>query len=663
MSKRISSKIFIDAVANNSFDEIQDSLSKGADVNVLNDKGETALHVAITQDNVPLVKFLLDKGANLESRTKTRDTALHLAVADNSSSTARDNLQLVSYLLTRPFDVRARNIYGETALHNAVKFSDKRVVELLLVNGFQPNDVTNNGSTALHYALCRPRKYEQLLDIISLLMQFGAEINVKNKLGATATYLAFKTKIYNKSVINYLLDHNADINCTTKDGFTLLFEAIRERKLSLIKYLLEHGANIHAKNNHGENLIHFAIKCISKDKKQISVVKLLLEFKINVNEKDLKNKTPLHYALKYANHNLVKLLIENGSFINCKTYNGESPLTYAIRYNKLESVKFLLSMGINPNGYTDNNFYQTYLTLAVKIGNKSIVELLIDHGANVNSFEPTDYCQSCSNSTSPLSVSISAGNEDIMKLLVSKGANVNSTELHTGTPLHHSVRFAMLKVSKLSTIQYLLDNGADVTLENTYGNTALMIVSGIEDYFNIACILIKHMAVMSTKGDYIGRKNMEIILNNSNYLNFYNQVCIMEISQMEKTIIDQNIKFSDVLLSKENVLVKCIRNKKVQELFQKTDDKTIEKFPNLWRYLSKNLKEGKYRLELVNRHSYSLLSIISCRLPLEIATKICFYLSNEDLKSLGYACKINKSVQVNLNQGNSMKLRKKRKFV
>ncbi|CAB0039483.1 unnamed protein product [Trichogramma brassicae] len=144
--------------ANNSFDEIQDSLNKGADVNVLNDKGETALHVAIAQDNVPLVKFLLDKGANLESRTKTRDTALHLAVADNSSSTARDNLQLVSYLLTRPFDVRAKNIYGETALHNAVKFSDKRVVELLLVNGFQPNDVTNNGSTALHYALCRPRK-------------------------------------------------------------------------------------------------------------------------------------------------------------------------------------------------------------------------------------------------------------------------------------------------------------------------------------------------------------------------------------------------------------------------------------------------------------------------------------------------------------------------
>jgi ankyrin repeat protein len=55
-------------------------LDKGADVNVAQKDGATALHAAASEGHTETVKLLLDRGADVNAENDSRETPLHLAV-------------------------------------------------------------------------------------------------------------------------------------------------------------------------------------------------------------------------------------------------------------------------------------------------------------------------------------------------------------------------------------------------------------------------------------------------------------------------------------------------------------------------------------------------------------------------------------------------------
>jgi len=104
---------------------VKDILATGPDKDVRDGFGDTALHVAIFQPNIKVVKLLLDYGFDPNAKaTKNGFTPLHNAVAANNVDAARLLLQYGANKNIRALD-------GLTPLEKARK-EEKRDLILLL---------------------------------------------------------------------------------------------------------------------------------------------------------------------------------------------------------------------------------------------------------------------------------------------------------------------------------------------------------------------------------------------------------------------------------------------------------------------------------------------------------------------------------------------------
>jgi len=104
---------------------VRDILACGTDKNVRDDFGDTALHVAIYQKNLMIIKLLLDYGFDPNAKTtKNGNTPLHNAVAVNNLGAARLLLQYGANRNIRALD-------GLTPLDRARKNENQEMVTIL----------------------------------------------------------------------------------------------------------------------------------------------------------------------------------------------------------------------------------------------------------------------------------------------------------------------------------------------------------------------------------------------------------------------------------------------------------------------------------------------------------------------------------------------------
>lgn len=80
------------------------------------------------------------------------------------------------------------------------------------------------------------------LDFIDLLLDLGADIDGRNKFGATALHLASHNG--NLECARLLLKRGADANAETVCGQIALHAAINNNNLSMVRLLLEHGSDV-----------------------------------------------------------------------------------------------------------------------------------------------------------------------------------------------------------------------------------------------------------------------------------------------------------------------------------------------------------------------------------------------------------------------------------
>jgi len=202
---------------------------------------------------------------------------------------------------------------------------------------------------------------------------------------------------------------------------------------------------------------------VAVGKGYLKIVEVLLKYGIDVN---MLYKSgygigymPLHVATENKQEEVAKLLISYGADVNAQDETGKPPIFYAILNADLKITRLLLT---NKANIKDN---PELLNIAVKKECREIVEVLLEHGADVNASD--EYGRTALHFTA---VDEDGGffgfhhkfpdinvKGEIAKLLLSRGANVNAQTQNGTTTLHAATQKGYVKV-----IEALLEHNADV---------------------------------------------------------------------------------------------------------------------------------------------------------------------------------------------------------
>lgn len=146
------------AASEDDVERVQSILASGIDPNVTDDEGWTALMWASQYNNTALGRVLIEAGADLNlAEQSNEDTALTVAIYNN-------NLDMVTLLLDEGANPDLQDSSGWTPLMTAASFGDMESTKLLLKAGADPLKYDDEGHTAGDYALTYG--FEEIADLL-----------------------------------------------------------------------------------------------------------------------------------------------------------------------------------------------------------------------------------------------------------------------------------------------------------------------------------------------------------------------------------------------------------------------------------------------------------------------------------------------------------------
>ncbi|ERE80359.1 tankyrase-2-like protein [Cricetulus griseus] len=433
-------------------------LSYGADPTLLNCHNKSAIDLAPT----PQLKERLSyefKGHSLLQAAREADVTRikkHLS------------LEMVNFKHPQTHEtalVNALDSLGQTSLHRAAHCGHLQTCRLLLSYGCDPNIISLQGFTALQMG---NENVQQLLQegISPGHSEADRQLLEAAKAGDVETVKKLCTV--------------QSVNCRDIEGrqSTPLHFAAGYNRVSVVEYLLQHGADVHAKDKGGLVPLHNACSY-----GHYEVAELLVKHGAVVNVADLWKFTPLHEAAAKGKYEICKLLLQHGADPTKKNRDGNTPLDLvkdgdtdiqdllrgdaalldAAKKGCLARVKKLSSPD-NVNCRDTQGRHSTPLHLAAGYNNLEVAEYLLQHGADVNAQDKGGLI--------PLHNAASYGHVDVAALLIKYNACVNATDKWAFTPLHEAAQKGRTQLCAL-----LLAHGADPTLKNQEGQTPLDLVS------------------------------------------------------------------------------------------------------------------------------------------------------------------------------------------
>ncbi|KAL6875105.1 ankyrin repeat-containing domain protein [Trichoderma novae-zelandiae] len=303
---------------------------------------------------------------------------------------------MVDYVSRWNADRTARDEGGRTALllcltsdrlmsskSQAQKANVYGIVEVLLLNSISPNISDYHGITPLHVVCVRGR-----LDLVRLLLRFHALVNVSDSWGYTPLERAYSTG--NAALVEMLIKSGADTQAWMLGGEPPLARCIFDGKLDMFKVFLPFTdinqatmlgfAPIHLASD-GADRIEFLRALLSRPGLNLDAVSSLTErFKV-------KRTTALGFAINSRNHTALEWLLEAGAYPGLLPKVSVPPLHDAVIAQDRSMVELLLFHGAPVNGFKQNYFPFTALGHAVDLGLESIVELLLRNGADASTEE------------------------------------------------------------------------------------------------------------------------------------------------------------------------------------------------------------------------------------------------------------------------------------
>ncbi|KAJ6126631.1 hypothetical protein N7523_002243 [Penicillium sp. IBT 18751x] len=400
-------------------------------------------------------------------------------------------------------DIRGPRWGTRTALLLAISQHHTAIVRNLLAHGANPNFMDNVKHGPLETAILN----DCGKDMIQMLVDYGADINLKGYSGRTplftaviagkSTSVAFllargadvhvreskdgRTPLHfaaetagSFDVVKMLVNVGSDVNCLTESGMSPLHKAAYARLTDNVQALLDCGADVNlrtpAGQNDGQTAIHYCAKGWNSAK---GVIQLLVDHGADVNSRDSQQRTPLLLTIEgnaQCEHT-AEVLLDHGADICAKNERGRTVMHGAARQLSAKMLELLCQRGADVN-WSDNNG-ETPLFMAIespKVCKQSpnIIDVLLQLGADIN--------YKNSRGQNVLYPAICRSHLAAAQILLERGANVRNQDREGMTPMHWCNR-AFVGYDSTNVIGrmigLLIKHGGDVNSRNHAGQTPL----------------------------------------------------------------------------------------------------------------------------------------------------------------------------------------------
>lgn len=363
-------------------------VSKGANVNAYNARGDTPLFTAIKNGSCDLVETLLSLGADA-NKPGSQDTE-HSAIHTMAVRGQLDLLKLVRRICGCTADLQAPSQrYRSTPLHLAAFAGHVDIVRYLL-EVLPSLDVDINAENYRYETPLILAAREGHLETVQLLVSGGAAVNHRTHgIGETALFCAAKAGWCD--IVQFLCEHGADVDGHRYDGVTALCAAAKRGHTEILELLAEArgvGSNTATSDL---SALREAVKYGHTD-----VVRVLLARNANARDSQEQWSTLVCRAIFSNNAEVVHLLVNHGAFDINAAYTATihdmefdiTPLVAAAGCGHLRLVKYLCQEGADAQHTANDD--EAALFAAAARGHLDIVRYLVEEqNANfekVNSF-------------------------------------------------------------------------------------------------------------------------------------------------------------------------------------------------------------------------------------------------------------------------------------
>ncbi|MCK4719365.1 ankyrin repeat domain-containing protein, partial [bacterium] len=481
-------------------------LDNGADPNGRSSDRQCALSFASAAGHLDIVRELISLGANPDIYNINGVTAI-MRVKEGRS------IEILEALIDAGTQIDFRDNLNRTALWHTVHNGWADGGRILLSAGADPDMAEDTSSGGLSPRKIAYERGQTGMSIVFVAHDNGVDVlTEKSKeeylaetidaTGLTATELLHQpfadcVRMNNLDAVRFYLE--VDVNPSQiylNREANLLCLAAQEGHLDMVHELLEAGVDPNETDDEGWPPIFYAIEHWQAGTAQALIdggydVNYALEvprieegwYDTNFWEYDW-GMTALHLACKKPNGDIMRALIRAGADVNVFDWDDRTPLVYCSDAGSFDMVRDLVEAGAD----IDLEASWALLT-AVRYEHAPIVRYLLEQGANPN-------IESTTRGNPLIVMAAMDGNSEIVNILIEFNTELDLSGRHGITALMYAAGRGYIDM-----VRALLDNGADYSLHSQDGATALAYARG-HDQEEIINLLSEYMEQPIESGDH-----------------------------------------------------------------------------------------------------------------------------------------------------------------